>query len=143
MNFAFLGGKDMKRQDFMKQVLDLARENESTKHGAPFGAIVVKDGQVIGSGVNEVTVTNDLTNHAEIQAIRQACHTLKTTSLEGCEMYASTEPCPMCLSAVYFSKISTVYFYNASNPSQDYVYNQLSLPPKERAIQMVQLVNLQ
>lgn len=133
----------MKSHDFMKQALELAKENERTKHGAPFGAIVVKNGQIIGSGVNEVAITNDLTNHAEIQAIRQACHALKTTNLEGCEMYASTEPCPMCLSAIYYSKISTVYYFNASNPSQDYIYHELSLPHQERTIQMVHLaINL-
>ncbi|WP_155590255.1 nucleoside deaminase [Lysinibacillus cavernae] len=131
----------MNQQNFMKKALDLAQKNKRTKHGAPFGAIVVKDGQVIGSGVNEVAVTNDLTNHAEIQAIRQASHALKTTNLEGCEIYASTEPCSMCLSAIYFSKIKTVYYLNASNPSQDYVYHQLALPHKERAIQMVHLEN--
>jgi len=129
----------MKQHDFMRKALDLANENAISQHGAPFGALVVKNGQIIGSGVNEVAITNDLTNHAEIQAIRQACHTLQTTSLEGCEMYASTEPCSMCLSAIYYSKISTVYYFHASNPSQDYVYHQLSLPHQDRAIQMVQL----
>ena len=133
----------MNQHEFMRKALDLANENARSGHGAPFGARVVKNGQIIGSGVNEVAKTNDLTNHAEIQAIRQACHTLQTTHLEGCEMYASTEPCPMCLSAIYYSKISTVYYFNANNPSQDYIYHELSLPHQERAIQMVHLaINL-
>ncbi|WP_369380667.1 nucleoside deaminase [Lysinibacillus fusiformis] len=129
----------MNQHEFMRKALDLANENARSGHGAPFGALVVKNGQIIGSGVNEVAKTNDLTNHAEIQAIRQACHTLQTTHLEGCEMYASTEPCPMCLSAIYNAKLTTVYYFHASNTSQDYVYHQLSLPHIERDIQMVQL----
>lgn len=129
----------MNQHEFMRKALDLANENALSGHGAPFGALVVKNGQIIGSGVNEVAKTNDLTNHAEIQAIRQACHTLQTTNLEGCEMYASTEPCPMCLSAIYYAKLTTVYYFHASNTSQDYVYHQLSLPHIGRDIQMVQL----
>lgn len=131
----------MTKQEWMKQAIELASENERNHHGSPFGAIVVKDGEVIGRGVNEVLATNDPTNHAEIQAVREACKTLNTTNLDGCEIYASTEPCPMCLSAIYLTKINTVYFSNPSNPSQDYVYNQLSLSHDKRDIQMVQLKN--
>lgn len=131
----------MTKQEWMKKAIELASENERNHHGPPFGAIVVKDGEVIGTGVNEVLATNDPTNHAEIQAVREACKTLNTTNLEGCEIYASTEPCPMCLSAIYLTRINTVYFSNPSNPSQDYVYNQLSLSHDKRDIQMVQLKN--
>lgn len=129
----------MKQQDFMKKAIELAAENALHNHGAPFGAVVVKEGEIVGSGVNEVSATHDPTTHAEIQAIREACKNLNTTDLSDCEIYASTEPCPMCLSAIYYTKIKTVYFSNASNPSQDYVYNQLSLPREKRAIRMVQL----
>lgn len=129
----------MTKQEWMKEAIKLANENKQKNQGAPFGAVVVKDGKIIGTGVNKVLATNDPTNHAEIQAVREACQTLNTTNLEGCEIYASTEPCPMCLSAIYFTKINTVFFSNPSNPSQDYVYNQLSLSHEERDIQMVQL----
>lgn len=129
----------MIQQDFMRKAIDLATENERSANGAPFGAVVVKEGQIIGTGVNEVWATNVPTAHAEIQAILEACRNLNTTNLSDCEIYASTEPCPMCLSAVYYTQIKTVYFSNASNFSQDYVYNQLSLPHEERAIKMVQL----
>lgn len=129
----------MAKQEWMRKAKKLANENEKKHQGAPFGAVVVKDGIIIGTGVNEVLTTNDPTTHAEIQAVREACQTLKTINLEGCEIYASTEPCPMCLSAIYYSQIKTVYFSNPSNPSQDYVYNQLSLSHDKRDIQMVQL----
>lgn len=129
----------MLKQEFMKKAIDLANDNKQHNNGAPFGAVVVKDGKILGTGVNEVLATNDPTTHAEIQAIREACQQLNTTNLSDCEIYASTEPCPMCLSAIYYTQIKTVYFSNASNASQDYVYNQLSLPHKDRALQMVQL----
>lgn len=129
----------MSKQVWMKQAIMLAKENEQEHKGAPFGAVVVKDGEVIGRGVNEVSATNDPTTHAEIQAVRQACQRLNTTNLEGCEMFASTEPCSMCLSAIYFTGMSAVYFFDPSNPSQDYVYNQLSLSREERVIPMVQV----
>lgn len=129
----------MTKQEWMNEAIKLANENEQKHQGAPFGAVVVKDGKIIGTGVNEVAATNDPTTHAEIQAVRKACQTLKTTNLEGCEIYASTEPCPMCLSTIYYTQINTVYFSNPSNPNQDYVYNQLSLSHDERDIQMVQI----
>lgn len=127
----------MPKLEWMKKAIELANENKEKYQGAPFGAVVVKGGKVIGTGVNEVLSTNDPTTHAEIQAVREACQTLNTINLEGCKIYASTEPCPMCLSAIYYTKIDIVYFSNPSNPSQDYVYNQLSLPYDERDIQMV------
>lgn len=88
----------MEQKEFMKKAIQLADENERHNHGAPFGAIVVKEGKIVGTGVNEVLATNDPTTHAEIQAIRQACQKLNTTNLSNCEIYASTETCPMCLS---------------------------------------------
>ncbi|GGP10812.1 nucleoside deaminase [Oceanobacillus neutriphilus] len=129
----------MIKKEWMKKAIILANENEQKHQGAPFGAVVVKSGKVIGTGVNQVSVINDPTAHAEIQAIREACQTLNTTNLKDCEIYTSTEPCPMCLSAIYYTQIDTVYFSNLSNPSQDYVYNQLSLPHDERDIHMVRL----
>ncbi|WP_025784621.1 nucleoside deaminase [Sporosarcina sp. D27] len=129
----------MTKHEWMQQAIKLASENERKHHGPPFGAIVVKDGKMIGRGVNDVLATNDPITHAEIQSVREACKTLNTTNLEGCEIYTSTEPCPMCLSAIYYTGINTVYFSDPSNSSQDYVYNQLSLSHEERDIQMIQL----
>lgn len=127
------------KQAWIQQAIKLATENEQKHHGLPFGAIIVKDGKVIGSGVNEVLATNDPTKHAEIQAVREACRTMNTLNLEGCEIYASTEPCPMCLSTIYNTRITTVYYANPTNASQDYVYHQLSLPRDERDIPMIHL----
>lgn len=129
----------MAKIEWMKKAIELAKENKEKHQSAPFGAVVVKDGKIIGTGVNEVSATNDPTTHAEIQAVRKACQTLNTTNLEGCEIYASTEPCPMCLSAIYYTKIDTVYFSNPSNLGQDYVYNQLSLPHDERDVHIVRI----
>ena len=88
-------------QEFMRQAIRLSTEKMRAGQGGPFGAVVVRDGRVVGKGWNEVTSANDPTAHAEIMAIRDACRNLKTFHLEDCEIYASCEPCPMCLSAIY------------------------------------------
>ena len=90
----------MKANSFMQQAIELAYENTRKNQGKPFGAVIVKDGVVIGTGVNDVLATHDVTAHAEMQAIREACKTLDSASLEGCEVYASGQPCPMCLAAI-------------------------------------------
>jgi len=92
--------------DFMKEAIRLARESK----GGPFGAVVVKDGQIIGRGANQVTVVNDPTAHAEVIAIREACRHLQDFRLTGCEIYASCEPCPMCLAAILWARLDRVYF---------------------------------
>ncbi len=94
----------------MMEAVRLALQNTDTNNGGPFGAIVVKDGKVIATGVNTVTTDNDPTAHAEINAIRSACGVLKTHQLTGCVIYSSCEPCPMCLSAIYWARPEKLYF---------------------------------
>ena len=99
----------MGHEDFMRQAIALAVENVKNS-GGPFGAVIVKDGRVVATGVNRVTANNDPTAHAEISAIRSACTKLGTFDLSGCVLYTSCEPCPMCLSAIIWSNIKTVYY---------------------------------
>src|SRR5580704_6342581 len=96
--------------EFLRRAIALATRNVLTVAGGPFGAVVVRDGAIIGEGANSVTTTNDPTAHGEINAIRQACQALGTFSLEGCEIYTSCEPCPMCLAAIYWARIDAIYF---------------------------------
>ena len=98
---------------FMARAIQLSLENVLSGHGGPFGAVVVKDGTIIAEGANQVTSTNDPTAHAEVVAIREACTVLGVFDLEGCEIYTSCEPCPMCLGAIYWARLSRVYFGNA------------------------------
>lgn len=95
---------------FMQEAIKLANEAVRSNNGGPFGAVVVKDGEIIGRGSNCVTSTNDPTAHAEIAAIRDACRKIGSFQLEGCEIYTSCEPCPMCLGAIYWARPSKLYF---------------------------------
>ena len=99
--------------NYMKEAINEAAKNLVTGDGGPFGAVVVKDGKIIGKGHNEVIKNNDPTCHGEIQAIRDACKSLNTYDLSGCELYTSAYPCPMCLSAIMWANIKTVYYGNA------------------------------
>jgi len=125
---------------WMMQAVQLAAENVRSGQGGPFGALIVKDGEMIASGVNLVTTQNDPTAHAEIVAIRRACEALKTFQLEGCELYASCEPCPMCLGAIYWARPAAYYFActraDAAQAGFDdaFIYEQLPLRPQERSI---------
>src|SRR5699024_6785238 len=92
------------KQKFMQIAIDLSREGMQAGHGGPFGSIVVKKGEIIGKGYNKVLSEHDPTAHAEIIAIREACRKLKSNQLEGCEIYTSCEPCPMCLGAIYWAR---------------------------------------
>jgi guanine deaminase len=94
----------------MLEAINLALNNIKEQGGGPFGAIVVKDGKIIGRGVNRVTTINDPTAHAEVVAIREACKNLASFQLEGCDVYTSCEPCPMCLGAIYWARPRAVYF---------------------------------
>ena len=94
----------------MKQAVALSRKGMELGHGGPFGAVIVRDGAIVGEGWNEVLSSNDPTAHAEVVAIRNACRERGTYDLSGCEIYSSCEPCPMCLSAIYWSRIGKVYF---------------------------------
>ena len=125
--------------EFMRRAIDLS-ERSVEEGGGPFGALVVKDGEIIAEGTNRVTLNNDPTAHAEVQAIRLACERLNTFDLGGCEIYASCEPCPMCLGAIYWSRMRRVYYANTREDaarirfSDEDIYDEFSLPPEQRRI---------
>ena len=126
-------------EEFMKQAITLALESVRAQGGGPFGALV-KDKRVIATGINLVTASNDPTAHAEVVAIRAACQVLKTYELNGCEIYCSCEPCPMCLGAIYWSRLARFYFsatrQDAAKASFDdsFIYDELPLAPEQRSI---------
>lgn len=130
----------------MRQAIALATENVTLGRGGPFGAIVVRKGEVIASGVNQVTATNDPTAHAEVVAVRRACHALGTFQLHGCDVYTSCEPCPMCLAALYWSRCDAVYYGNSASDAADigfddsFLYEQVALPIDERTLPMQRLL---
>ena len=127
----------------MKRAVALSLRGVELGHGGPFGAVVVRGGAVVGEGWNEVLRSNDPTAHAEVVAIRHACRTLETYDLTGCEIYASCEPCPMCLGAIYWSRIGRVYFsVNRRDAAgiefrDELIYEELAKPFEERALPMV------
>src|ERR1700757_2669307 len=100
----------MSDKKFMQEAIELSVNNVKSGRGGPFGAVVVKDGRIIAVSANSVTSTNDPTAHAEVNAIREACRALGTFQLDGCEIYTSCEPCPMCLGAIYWARPDRVYF---------------------------------
>ena len=129
----------MNHRDFMRKAIALAVENVENG-GGPFGAVIVKNGEVVATGVNRVTPNNDPTAHAEVCAIRAACTKLDTFDLSGCVIYSSCEPCPMCLAAIYWAHIDKIYYganqFDAANIDFDdsFIYDQLSLAPELRSI---------
>ncbi|HUE71609.1 MAG TPA: nucleoside deaminase [Pirellulaceae bacterium] len=133
------------RNGFLSAAIDLARDGMRANFGGPFGAVVVKEGVIVGRGCNQVTSTNDPTAHAEIVAIRDACRTLKTFSLASCEIYASCEPCPMCLAAIYWARIERVYYgcscadADAIDFSDSLIRDELSLPISARKVPLIPL----
>lgn len=126
----------------MQEAIDLGAAGMRAKRGGPFGCVIVRKGKVIARGNNCVTATNDPTAHAEIIAIREACREIGTFRLDDCEIYTSCEPCPMCLAAIYWAHIPTVYYANtradaaATGFDDDFIYRQISLPPEQRALKM-------
>lgn len=130
---------------YLQQAVDLAVENVRTGQGGPYGALIVRDGQVIAASGNRVTQQVDPTAHAEILAIRAACKKLNDFQLTDCILYASCEPCPMCLGAIYWSRITAVYFASsrfdaaAANFDDSFIYDEFSKAPAERRIAMRQL----
>jgi guanine deaminase len=129
---------------FLRLAIAEAVKGVATHQGGPFGAVIVKDGIVIGSGCNQVTATNDPTAHAEVQAIRAACAALGTFQLEGCDVYASCEPCPMCLGALYWARPRAVYFAAgrkeaaAAGFDDAFVYEELGREPDARKLPVIQ-----
>jgi guanine deaminase len=128
--------KNMYSKEFMELATKQALRNVQTKEGGPFGTVIVKDGKIIAQGRNHVLADNDPTAHGEIYTIRKACHKLNTFDLSGCELYTNAEPCPMCLSAIIWSNIKTVYYGNTAKDAgkigfrDDAIYKWLDKPNK-------------
>lgn len=131
---------------FMEEAIALAVENVHSGRGGPFAALVVQDGCIVASGTNLVTSANDPTAHAEIVAIRRACEALGVFQLTGCELYASCEPCPMCLGAIYWARPDRVYYggtrHDAARAGFDdaFIYEELQRPPEARRIPTINLM---
>jgi len=134
---------------FMSRAIQLSIENVQSGRGGPFGAVIVKEGQIVAEGVNRVTLTNDPTAHAEVVAIREGCAKLGGFLLRDCEIYTSCEPCPMCLGAIYWARLSRIYFGNvAADASKigfddSFIYNEFAKPLSQRSIPMVQMMHEQ
>ncbi|MCC7153856.1 MAG: nucleoside deaminase [Bryobacterales bacterium] len=128
------------KADYLRRAIELAVENVRSGRGGPFGAVIIADGAIVAEGVNQVTSTNDPTAHAEVVAIRAACRKLGRFDLRGCQIYASCEPCPMCLAAIYWARIDQLYFgathkdAAAAGFDDSYIYKQVPLSPRERAL---------
>src|SRR6202451_701053 len=131
---------------FMARAIQLSIDNVQSGRGGPFGAVVVRDGAIIGEAANQVTATNDPTAHAEVLAIRGACQKLATFDLEGCEIYTSCEPCPMCLGAIYWARLARVYFANADADASkigfddSLIYRELAQQHSQRQLLMIQIM---
>jgi tRNA(Arg) A34 adenosine deaminase TadA len=129
---------------FMLRAIELSRQNMQAGAGGPFGAVIVKDGQIIGEGWNQVTSSNDPTAHAEVTAIRDACKKAKNFSLDGAEIYTSCEPCPMCLAAIYWARIGKIFYGNTRKDAadiqfdDDFLYQEIPKDIKDRTVPMVQ-----
>jgi guanine deaminase len=138
--YTWLGEMAKTPQDWMREAIALAIQNVRTERGGPFGAVVVKNGELVASGANLVTTTNDPTAHAEVVAIRNACRDLASFQLSGCELYASCEPCPMCLGAIYWARPERFYFACSKEDARvcgfddALIYDELGRPPAERTI---------
>ncbi|MEO7598925.1 MAG: nucleoside deaminase [Opitutus sp.] len=136
----------MAEEKFMRAAVKLADEGMRSDRGGPFGCVIVRRGEIVARGNNRVTSTNDPTAHAEITAIREACQDLGTFQLTDCELYTSCEPCPMCLAAIYWARIPTVYYGNTRDDAaavgfdDDFIYQQIPLPPGQRTIAMTPLL---
>lgn len=135
----------MREEIFMKMEVDIALENVLTNRGGPFGAVIVRNGHLISIGRNQVTAKNDPTAHAEVEAIRAACKYLNRYQLTGCELYTSCEPCPMCLGAIYWARLKSIYYAGTSQDAaqagfeDQYIYHQFTLPKQKRSIPMIHI----
>ena len=130
----------------MRKAIELSIANVKNNTGGPFGAVIVRNGEIIATGANSVTNKNDPTAHAEVEAIRNACQILGTFQLDDCEIYTSCEPCPMCLGAIYWSRPKAVYYGNTKkdaakiNFDDQFIYDELDLPLTQRNLKMTQLL---
>ena len=130
----------MTNPEFMQEAVQLSLENMRAGKGGPFGAVIVKDGEIVGRGANNVTSLNDPTAHAEVMAIRDACKNLWTFQLTGCTIYTSCEPCPMCLGAIYRARPDAMYYANTKHDAANigfddaFIYEELAKPESERTL---------
>ena len=140
------GVSGVKHREFMERAIELSRLSMENG-GGPFGAVIVKDGKIIGEASNSVTLHNDPTAHAEVEAIRNACSRLETYELDGAVIYTSCEPCPMCLGAIYWAHIRKIYYAcdrkDAAEAGFDdsFIYDQIDLTPSSRSIPLEQLLH--
>ena len=134
---------------FMQMVVDLSQYALDSKCGGPFGAIIVRKGEIVGSSGNKVFANCDPTAHAEVMAIRDACKNLQTTDLSGCEIYTSAEPCPLCTAAIYWSKIESVYYSNTEEDALEHgfmdkeILAELRKPKAKRSLLFKRIKNTQ
>ncbi len=134
------------KNEFMQEAIRLSIENVTSGQGGPFGAVIVKDGKIIARGANQVTSSNDPTAHAEVVAIRNACKELGSFQLDGCEIYTSCEPCPMCLGAIYWARPDKMYFANTKKDAADiqfddqFIYEEMEIPYTNRKLETVQMM---
>ncbi len=134
----------MTEKEFMHRAIELSIKSVETG-GGPFGAVIVKDGEIIAEASNSVTQENDPTGHAEVNAIRKAAKKLNTFDLSGCEIYTSCEPCPMCFGAVYWARLDKLYFANNKNDAKNigfddsFIYEEIALPHDKRKIPNIQM----
>lgn len=133
-------------EQFMRRAIELAREAVDENRGGPFGCVVVKDGEIIAEGCNQVTSTNDPTAHAEVVAVREACRNLNSFQLEGCSVYTSCEPCPMCLGAIYWARPARIFVAATRDDAaeagfdDEYFYSEIEKPNEERRLKMESLL---
>jgi guanine deaminase len=133
-------------EKFMRMAIELSEYNIKEKLGGPFGAVIVKNGEVVASSANKVIPENDPTAHAEVSAIRLACAALGTHNLSGCEIYTSCEPCPMCFGAIYWARIDKIYYANTKTDAADigfddhFIYNEIACEMDDRRLPFVQLL---
>jgi guanine deaminase len=135
------------QQRYMQMAVDLSEQSLDVGKGGPFGAVIVREGSIVGASGNEVMLHTDPTAHAEIMAIRNACANLKTLDLSGCVIYSSGEPCPMCMAAIYWSKIKTVFFANSESDALKHgfidkkILEELKKPKSRRRIKSIRVKN--
>ncbi|PKV62717.1 nucleoside deaminase [Pontibacter ramchanderi] len=134
------------QKNFMREAIKLSVEKMEAGFGGPFGAVVVRNGEIIARGYNNVLATNDPTAHAEVDAIRKACQALGTFQLTDCELYTSCEPCPMCLGAIYWARPRKVYYANSKDDAaavgfdDQFIYNEIEKDAPDRSIPMEQMM---
>lgn len=131
---------------FMQEAIEMAMANIDSGRGGPFAALVLREEEVIGRGVNSVTSSNDPTAHAEVMAVRDACRTLGDFQLDGCDLYTTCEPCPMCLGAIYWSRLDRVFYASTQRDAAEagfddqLIYDELRRDPEGRRLPMKQVM---